>query len=137
MVDRRQDKMVTITGKCRGKQEICPHARDQKNSAKGLDPIVMSPTSPSEGIEPKAKPPRVQPEAWSPRQCLIQVRIEDLHSEGPKASGRSQKVYVVKDPHHQAERCALEPESSTEGRGQISSDENSSHPQRLQASEFL
>ncbi|KFO26559.1 hypothetical protein H920_11958 [Fukomys damarensis] len=57
--------------------------------------------------------------------------IKDLHLEGPKASGGSQKTCAdgVKDLCHQAEASILEPGSDAHGEDQSSQDENSSYSQ--------
>ncbi|KFO33991.1 hypothetical protein H920_04632 [Fukomys damarensis] len=57
--------------------------------------------------------------------------IEDVHLEGPKASGGRQKTYAIemKDLYHQAEGSTLEPGSDVHGEDQSSPDANSSHSQ--------
>ncbi|KFO27046.1 hypothetical protein H920_11553 [Fukomys damarensis] len=64
---------------------------------------------------------------------------EDLHLEGPKASGGSQKIYAgeMKDLCHQAEVSTLEPGSDAHGKDQSSPDESSSHSQQQQGPELL
>ncbi|KFO33795.1 hypothetical protein H920_04789 [Fukomys damarensis] len=65
----------------------------------------MSSSSPASGLEP--------------RQCL---RIEDLHLEGPKPSGGSQKIHAheMRDLCHQAEGSTSEPGSDAHSKGQSS-----------------
>ncbi|KFO28960.1 Homeobox protein EMX2 [Fukomys damarensis] len=59
----------------------------------------------------------VQPEAYSPRQCLLQVHVEDLHPEGPEVEARK-PVPAAKDLFQKAEGSALEPGSHAQGKDQ-------------------
>ncbi|EHB08726.1 DEP domain-containing protein 1B [Heterocephalus glaber] len=66
-------------------------------------------------------------------------RVQDLHPEGPKASGGSQKTCAggLKDLCRKAEGCILEPGSDAHGEDQSSPDENSSHSQPQRGPKFL
>ncbi|EHB05833.1 hypothetical protein GW7_18443 [Heterocephalus glaber] len=62
----------------------------------------------------------LEPTAMS--QCLVLVCMEDLHTEGPRVSGGSQKTCAggVKDLCHQAKGSILEPGSGAQGEDQSS-----------------
>lgn len=71
--------------KCREVQEICPHTRDPRNPANGLDPTAVTHTSPAEGLKSKAvastsPASSLEPMALShacPKQGTAPVRPKD------------------------------------------------------------
>ncbi|KFO32736.1 hypothetical protein H920_05905 [Fukomys damarensis] len=87
----------------------------------------MSHTSPAEGLESKSMSSMSPAGGLEPTANLMLVHIKDLHLQGSKAGGGSQKTCANGVKDLQTEGPALEPESDTHGEDESSPGENNSH----------